>query len=308
MDIIVVLNTMLVLFGILMLGYIVNKLGILDEATNKKISELIVKVTSPALVIASVCGDSVMGSKKDVIFILILGILLYCVLPIFARIVVKCFKVEEENFGIYQMLLIFANTGFIGFPILKSIYGDGAVFYASILNIPFNVLIFSYGVYLLTKGSEEKAKFDIKKLVNPGIVSAVLALIIYLLDIKVPATIADILGTVGDSTIPLSMMVIGSSLALVPLKEVFKISKIYPLALVKLIVMPIIIYVLLSLFLDNQFIIGIISVTVGLPSGSMTVMLSNQYNRNTQSASIGVFITTLFSIVTIPLIINILPI
>jgi malate permease and related proteins len=302
MDIFVIINTMVVLFGILVLGYAINKLGILDEYANRKISELVVKVTAPMLVIKAVCGDSVIVNKKDIIFAFILGIILYCALPIFARIVVKAFRIEKKDWGTYQLLLIFANTGFMGYPILKSLFGDGAIFYSSIVNMPFNILIFSYGIYLITMDSNEKLKFNPKDLLNPGVISCVIALIIYFSDIKVPSTIVNILTPVGDSTIPLSMMVIGSSLAMVPLKDVFRVPKIYPLTLVKLLIMPVITYFILNRLMDNHYVIGMITIIVGLPSGSMTVMLSNQYNGNTKLASIGVFITTLASLITVPLI------
>lgn len=303
MNIIVIINTMAVLFGILILGYIINKIGILDDAANVKISELVVKVTAPMLVVKAVCGESKLVNKNDIIFAFILGIVLYCVLPIFARIIIKAFRLGKEDWGTYQLLLIFANTGFLGIPILISIYGDGAIFYSSIINMPFNLLIFSYGIYLITKDSGKNIKFNWKDLINPGVVSCFIALAIYFLDIKVPSTIVNILSLVGDSTIPLSMIVIGSSLAMVPLKDVFRVPKIYPLAFVKLLLMPTIAYFILNLVLDNQYAIGMITIIVGLPAGSMTVMLSNQYNGNTKIASIGVFITTLASLVTVPLIV-----
>lgn len=303
MDISVIINTMVVLFGILILGYVINKLGILDESANKKISELVVKVTAPMLVIVSVCGNSISINKKDIIFAFVLGIGLYCALPIFARIAVKPFRLEKKDWGTYQLLLIFANTGFIGFPILKAIFGEEAIFYSSIVNMPFNLLIFSYGVYLITSDKEEGVKFDHKSLVNPGVIACIIAIAIYFLDIKVSSTVVNILTLVGDTTVPLSMIIIGSSLALVPLKDVFSVRKIYPLTFIKLIVMPTITYFILNLLLDSQYIIGMLTIIVGLPSGSMTVMLSNQYNGNTKIAAIGVCITTLASIATVPLLV-----
>ncbi|MEQ8155629.1 MAG: AEC family transporter [Clostridiaceae bacterium] len=306
MNIIVIVNTMTVLFGILILGYIINKLGILDEASNKKISELVINVTSPMMIINSVCSDSIGGNKDDLIFIFLLGIALYCVLPIFARIAVKPFRLTNKDSGIYQLLLIFANTGFIGYPILQSVFGDSAIFYSSILNMPFNLLIFTYGVYLITRDRDENISFNPKVLLNSGVVASVIALAIYLTGIKLPSDIVKILGLVGDSTIPLSMMVIGSSLALVPLKDIFMVPKIYPLALIKLIIMPVITYFILHLFIENQFIIGMITINAALPSGSMNVMLSNQYDGNTRVASVGVFITTLASLVTVPLLVYLL--
>lgn len=306
MNIMVIINTMIVLFGILIVGYVINKIGILDEPSNRKLSQLVVMVTSPAMIVASVCGDTGSGDKKSILFVFFLGIGLYILLPFLAKILVIPFRLGKSDSATFQLMLIFANTAFIGYPIAQSIYGDKAIFYMAILNMPFNLLIFSYGVFLIARSSGRVMHFNVRDIANPGIIAAIIALIIYLLDIQVPSTIARILGLVGDVTVPLSMMIIGSSLALIPLKSAFTDIKIYPLALVKLLVMPIIGYFILNLFLDDPFIIGIITITLGLPSGSMTVMLSNQYKGNAKAASICVFLTTLMSVVTIPFIVYIL--
>jgi hypothetical protein len=98
------------------------------------------------------------------------------------------------------------------------------------------------------------------------------------------------------------MLAIGSSLALIPVKDLFREPRIYVLSAIKLLIMPSICYLLLSMVLKDQFLVNMITINVGLPAGTMTVMISNQYNGNTRMASIGVFITTLASVATVPLI------
>lgn len=300
MDLTVMIETLLKLFVIIVLGYFLNKIDILDEHTNKKLSALIVNVTSPLLILASVSGESLSENKKDVLFILLIGVIFYCLIPVLGYVILRIFPFFKKDKSIYQMLLIFSNTGFIGYPIAQTMYGDTAIFYMAILNIPFNVCIFSYGVYLVTKDSKKNEKFQWKKLLNPGIVLSVIALIIYLTDYTMPRPVAAFCSMMGDATIPMSMLVIGSSLALIPIKDVLCDKKLYLFTVVKMICLPIIIYFIAKPFISTPYILGLVTLTAALPSASLTVMLSNQYGGNTQLASKGVFLTTFCCIITIP--------
>ena len=125
-------------------------------------------------------------------------------------------------------------------------------------------------------------------------------MLIFLLDIEIPHIIQNILTMVGDITIPLSMILIGSSLALIPIKYVFSNVKIYIVSFIKLIMMPFIAYFTAKLFTNDSFLIAQLTIATALPAGSMIVMLTTQYKGNVKAASIGVFITTVLSVVTIP--------
>jgi hypothetical protein len=302
MDISIILDTMMVLFGIMALGYGANRAGVLDEVSNGRISRLVISVTTPLMIIKAVFSESLTGDKSDVVIIFLLGLGMYTILPIFARIAVRLLHVKPDDSGTYEMMLIFANTSFIGYPIMKSLFGDWAVFYSSILNMPFNFLVFTYGVYLVSRNSKDSIRFGIREILNPGVVASLVALLLYFTGIRLPSGIISIMGLVGDTTVPLSMLAIGSSLALIPVKDLFREPRIYVLSAIKLLIMPSICYLLLSMVLKDQFLVNMITINVGLPAGTMTVMISNQYNGNTRMASIGVFITTLASVATVPLI------
>lgn len=302
MEINVILDTMLVLFGIMALGYGANRAGILDEVSNGRISRLVLSVTTPLMIIKAVFSESLTGDKSEVVTIFMLGLGMYAILPLFARIAVRLLRVKPDDSGTYEMMLIFANTSFIGYPIMKSLFGDWAVFYSSILNMPFNFLVFTYGVYLVSRSSKDSFRFGIREILNPGVVASIVALLFYFSGLRLPSGMIRIMSLVGDTTVPLSMLTIGSSLALIPVKDLFREPRLYVLSVIKLLIMPAACYLLLSLVLKDQFLINMITINVGLPAGTMTVMISSQYNGNTRMASIGVFITTLASIATVPLI------
>lgn len=295
------IETMLVLFGVILIGYIINKAGILNHTINMGLSELVVKVTCPALVISSVCVDLPTESTNTVWLILFLGVCLYLFYVLIAKVIVIPFRLSKADSAIYQMMLTFSNNVFIGYPLAKVLYGDAAIFYMSLLHMPFNLLIYTYGVYLTNQGSGKQVKLTAKDLISPGLISSVLALVIYLGRIPVPNPLVDILAFVAAPTTMLSMLIIGSSLAMISLEGILREYKLFFLSIIRLILMPLLVYSAAGFIVSDPVILGLLTLSAGLPAASMIVMLASQYDGNTRVSSLGIFITTLFSIVTIPL-------
>lgn len=304
MNIGVIFNQMLVLSIIMVIGYVANKKDILNEMVNKKVSSLLLNITSPALILSSVLNQDEKGDPKVLLLVVSLGIFLYIILPLIGILIGKILKVEKKDKKLYQFMTIFANIGFMGFPVIESIYGSEAVFFAAIINLIFNVLCFSYGVYLIS--DNDRVSFDIKSLLNPGIVVSILSIIIYIIDIELPFVIKETSTIVGEITIPLAMMLIGSSLAQIPIKDVFSEKRLYPYTFIKQIIIPIIIYFILKPFIINQMILGIIVILSAMPVGTIAIMFTNEYGGNVSLASKTIFITTVSSVITIPTLVYIL--
>lgn len=302
MDITVVVNLMIELFLILILGYGIAKLDIIDSNTNRKLSSLVVNVAMPALVFASAAQNVNQGDLKEVMMYLGFGFLFYGIMVVLAWILTRCMGTPESQRGTYQFMLIFSNCSFMGYPVLEAIFGSRAIFLGAIFNLPFNLLAFSYGILLISKDGEEAAAFQPKKLVNPGIIASVLAILIFAVHISLPQIVTQTIATVGNLTTPLSMLVLGASLAEVPIKEIWREIRIYPMTVFRLLLLPFITFILMRLVSDNLTLVGIATMTAAMPVASMSVMLSNQYKGKTKLAAIGVFISTLLSVVTIPIV------
>ncbi|SFJ28508.1 AEC family transporter [Terrisporobacter glycolicus] len=304
MDIGVIVNQMLVLFIVMIIGYITNKKNILDVNVNKKISSLLLNITAPALILSSVVNRDKAGDPKLVLDIAVLAIILYAILPFLGIVLAKILKVPKEDENLYQFMTIFSNVGFVGFPVIESIFGSEAVFFAAIINLVFNVFCYSYGIYLISESN--KLSFDIKTLINPGIIVSIIAIIIYITNIEVPLVIKETTSMIGGITTPLAMMLIGSSLGEIPIKEVFLEKRLYPYTFIKQIIMPIIFFLILKPFVTNELILGIIIIVSAMPVATITIMFCNEYEGNISLASKTIFITTLCSIVTIPALVYIL--
>ncbi len=302
MDIMVVVNTMVELFLLLILGYGLAKKGMIDPKTNGKLSALVVHVSLPALILASVFENMDKGSLSEVFHFFLAGLGFYAVMIGLAWVLTRLSRVPKEQRGTCQFMLIFSNCAFMGYPIMEALYGTKAIFLSAIFNLPFNLLAFSYGIILISGNEERTAGFNPKNLLSPGIMASILALVFFAVRFHVPQVVEQTLDVVGTLTTPLSMLVLGASLAEIPLKEVFREGRIYWMSVLRLIVLPVITYFLIKLVTADPLLIGVATMTAAMPVASLAVMLSNQYKGNTRLTSVGVFISTALSVVTIPVI------
>lgn len=302
MDIVVVFQTMLKLFLLLVLGFVLFKCHIFDEYTNKKISALIVNVASPMLIISSIAG--VEGNDKSIVFLMIgAGILMYIGFIILGKIINRIFPFPKKDWPVYECMVVFANTGFMGYPVLLDVFGQEAVFYASLIHMAFNFFVYTYAIMCLTKGDDSEFKLNFKQLLTPGIVLIFIGILIYLFDIQLPSVLMDTVNSVGSLTAPLSMMMIGSSLAVYPIKDSFTDWRSYVFAFVRLIIVPFVTMIVCRLLHINPYYANITIITNAMPVGSMVLMLATQYNANVKIVTRNIVVSTLLSVITIPIVV-----
>lgn len=302
MDIMVVFQTMLKLFLLLVLGFVLFKCHIFDEYTNKKISALIVNVASPMLIISSIAG--VEGNDKSIVFLMIgAGILMYIGFIILGKIINRIFPFPKKDWPVYECMVVFANTGFMGYPVLLDVFGQEAVFYASLIHMAFNFFVYTYAIMCLTKSDDSEFKLNFKQLLTPGIVLIFIGILIYLFDMQLPSVLMDIINSVGSLTAPLSMMMIGSSLAVYPIKDSFTDWRSYVFAFVRLIIVPFVTMIVCRLLHINPYYANITIITNAMPVGSMVLMLATQYNANVKIVTKNIVVSTLLSVITIPIVV-----
>ena len=302
MDIMVVFQTMLKLFLLLILGFVLFKCHIFDEYTNKKISALIVNVASPMLIISSIAG--VEGSNKSIVFLMIgAGILMYIGFIILGKIINRIFPFPKKDWPVYECMVVFANTGFMGYPVLLDVLGQEAVFYASLIHMAFNFFVYTYAIMCLTKGDDSEFKLNFKQLLTPGIILIFVGIFIYLFDIQLPSVLMDTINSVGSLTAPLSMMMIGSSLAVYPIKDSFTDWRSYVFAFVRLMIVPFVTMIMCRLLHIDAYYANITIITNAMPVGSMVLMLATQYNANVKIVTRNIVVSTLLSVITIPIVV-----
>ena len=303
-DIVVLLGVMAELSALIILGWLLTKLRLLDANGSSVLSTLVVHVFNPALIISSVLNGGLQGESDTVIEAIVCGILLYALLVFIAVLFYARSKALAEEVSICKMIMIFANTAFVGYPILRALYGDFAVFVFSLMHLPFNVLIFTYGRALLEKGN--KKKLSVKDLLSIGTISSIIALILYFGNISLPDPCVDFFSVLGDACVPLSMIVIGVSLSKASWKDIIQCRSINVAVFLRLIVLPVLLALITIPLPISDFNRELLVISGALPAGSMVVVLAKEYKANDRIASAGVFSTTILSVITIPLMLALL--
>ena len=294
------LEVMVVLFIIVILGYVACKLGYMGDKFDKKLSSIVVDITCPLLVLSSVMGDE-LPDRTLILPLLGVGFLTYILLLVFGFWVPRLITKNHDDQGMIGFALMFANVGFIGYPIVSSIFGPHAVFYAALLNMPNTFFIFTAGVMLI-KGEYSLKQFNPKVLVSPAMLGAFLAAIIVALGIHTPDIIARPVTMGGNITVPAALMIIGSSMAKLPIREIIGSPKVYITALLRLTIVPLSIYFLFKACEVSDLVNNINTVVIAMPVASFGTMFCLKYGRNPSLITETTFITTLGSIITIPLI------
>lgn len=304
MDIRVILNQMMQLFGILIIGYVLYKIQIVNQDFNKRLNKIIMSVTLPALILSSVLSQD--ASQSDVVGqLFLIAVIMYLILPVIAYVLVKILRLPKDQQGVYMFMTVYSNIGFMGYPVVNAVYGPLGVFYASVFNIIFNLSAFTMGVFIIRYGQKETAKLDVKRIFTPGLVVCILALILYFLQVKFPAAVMELLGTVGGLTTPLAMILMGATLGAMNIREIFSDWHVYPYAVIKQLVLPLMIWPILSRMIADPFVLGITFLLAAMPVANMAVLFANEYHRDEKLAAKNVFITTVLSIITVPVVVYI---
>ena len=302
----ILLQQMMVLFIIMMIGFLCRRIGLINEQGSRMLSGIVVNVANPALILSSSANKESAIQGKELAVTLGLAVCFYLILLILAEVVPRLLRVNRSDYGVYKAMTVFSNVGFMGFPLLSAMYGSEALLYASLFTIPFNILIYTYGVSSMRKieesKKEEKQSIQWSKIFNIGVIFSIIAVVLYLTRLPVPKVITDAAGTLGNLTAPLSMIVIGDAMSQMKLRELITDKKLMLFTALKLLVIPII-----GLFIVKQLglslmLNGVFLVMLATPVGSMTAMLAQQYDGNYELASRGVALTTLLSVITMPIV------
>lgn len=294
------IEIMVILFTIVVLGYALCKLGYMGDKFDQKLSSIVIDVTCPALILSSVMGAE-LPDRSLILPLLGIGFLTYILLLVFGFWVPRFVAKSRDEQGMIGFALMFANVGFIGYPIVSAIFGPKAVFYAALLNIPNTFFIFTAGV-MLVKGEHNMKSLSAKVLFSPAMIAAFVAALMVAFGVRTPDIIARPVTMVGNITIPAALMVIGSSMARLPLKEIIGSPKVYVASLLRLVVVPLSVYFLFRFCDVSDVINNINTVIIAMPVASYGTMFCLKYGRNPSLMTEMTFVTTLGSILTIPLI------
>ncbi len=302
----ILLQQMLVLFIIMMIGYLCRRIGLFSAEASKLLSGIVVNVANPALILSSTINKESAIEGKELAITIALAVSFYLVLLVLAEVIPRILRMKKTDYGVYRVMTVFSNIGFMGFPLLTAMYGSESLLYASLFLIPYNALIYTYGVGALSKKDEDAQNTEKaipwKKILNVGVIACIITIILYFTKLRVPVVIENVANTLGNLTAPLSMMVIGDAMSQMKIKELITDTKLMLFTAIKLLVIPIVGLLLVKQLGLSPMLTGVCLVMLSTPVGSMTAMLAQQYDGNYELASKGVALTTLLSVITMPIV------
>ncbi|KGM97821.1 transporter [Clostridium novyi A str. 4552] len=294
-------NQVIILTILILVGFYAKRKGYINEQVNKGFSDILINITSPCLILISFSFKFSPQMLMNIWKIVLYSSIIHIILFILGKIMYTKYQ-DEDKKNVLKFLTLFSNCGFIGYPVLQGVYGNMAIFYASVFSIPYNLLLWTYGVGLFCKG---KGSVNlIKQLLSPSLIAIFVGFIMFLFSIKLPYPIYRSVEMLGNMTAPIAMMITGVALANIKVKDIFLGKNAYYPVVSRLVILPLIIYCILNALNVDKFLMEVCVVIEAMPPASLTVVFAEGYKGDVDFAARCTFLSTIVSVVTIPIIIT----
>jgi len=299
-----IVSTILKLVLAVAIGYYLFKKEIFTVEINQKLSHFILNMTMPLLILTSLNGTEI-EDRGQIFFYILVGLGFYAAMPFVGKVMNRIMGITPEQRPIYEAFYIFSNNLFMGYPVCAALFGNGCIFFVSMFNLAYNLIYFTYGTVLFEgkdSNNKKSAAEVAKAVVNPGLVSSVLAVVLFLLNVQLPAGFVEICDFVGSITSPLSMVVIGSVIASYSIVQLFKTDwRIYLITVFRLGIMPVLTYFVMTALGFSGVMLGVAVISMGMPVGTMVSMGCVKAQKNEELGAAGVVVTTVLSLITTPI-------
>ena len=297
------ISSLAILAVCIVIGYISRKVGVFTDTLNVGMSTVLVKVTLPCVIFVSMMRPFSQTLLMESLATLFITAAVYLSGFWIGMGLARLMGAAEDEKRVWQFALVFANVGYMGFPIIQAVYGYEGMIYATMANVSFNILAFSLGVYLFKRDTSGAVKANLKAIIlNPALVATYLGFLFFVTGLRLPAVVQDGISLVGDITVPLSMMLVGSILAKSRLLSLVNDPRVLPVIFMRLLGIPLAAFFILRLFVHNSVMLGVIVMLAATPAAALTVIFAEQYKGNTAAASKIVALSSILCLLSIPLI------
>lgn len=301
------IEVMVTLFAVVVVGYVAGRLGYLGGDFDRQLSRLVINITCPALILSSsMTGE--LPDRRYILPLLAISVLTYVVLTAVAFWLPRFLTRSKADEGPVGFALMFGNVGFMGYPVVASIFGHEAVFYAAVLNVVNTFAVFTVGTILISGGQEVgKSRFQKKVLYSTPMIAAYLTMLIVALEVDgIPGYVSQPLTMIGNITVPAALLIIGSSMSQLSLRTMLGNATVYATTVLRLAVIPLAVYFLGRLFQFSPLVVDINTVVIAMPVATYGTILCLKYEKDVTMMTEVTFITTLLSMISIPLLVMLL--
>ena len=295
---------MITLFVVVVVGYVAGRLGYLGGDFDRQLSRLIINITCPALILSSsMTGE--LPDRRFILPLLFISVITYVVLTAVAFLLPRYLTRRHDDEGPIGFALMFGNVGFMGYPVVASIFGHEAIFYAAVLNVVNTFAVFTVGTVLITgRGDVGGERFQKKVLYSTPMLAAYMTMLIVAFEIKgIPAFVSQPLTMIGNITVSAALLIVGSSMSQLPLRALLGNLTVYLTTALRLVLLPLGVYYMTKNLGFSELVVNINTVVIAMPVATYGTILCLKYEKDTTFITEVTFITTLCSMITIPLLV-----
>ena len=296
------LSSMAMLLTMVLPGIIFKKKGLITESQTKCISNIIINLIVPAIIINAFQIEYTEGIVGDVFKIIGLFGVMIVISVVVLLVVSKTARFNDFQKGIFAAVLMIPNTGFIGIPLMNAFFGAEGLFYVSIMEIAGDFFVFTVVYTIFSRLAGRNEKMDIREFFSPPIIAVIIGFTLFMFKIKLPPFLGGAAKSISDASGALAMFVLGSQLADIKVKEFFGDAKVYIQVGARLILMPIAAFVIMRLILkDTSLLSTVFVLSWGLPAGVFCVVLAEKFNTDPAFATKCVMLSNILCLITIPI-------
>ena len=299
MEILPIIGKMAVLVLLMLTGYGCARIGLTGPEFNRRVTPVVLNV----LLVATILNSAISAETVVSGIVLLEYFAAFAAMFAISLLVAWCFarlmRRGRDDEGVLRLTMMFPNNAFVGFPVVAAVFGEQAVFYAAISNIPFNVLLYTIGTAQLRRSG--KGGVEWKKILTPPLIATLVAAVLYLTRIPVPNVIGETVSMFAGATIPMSMLLVGTSLGGIPARRAFGSPRVYAAVAVRLLVLPVVVWAALRLLITDPVMLGIPVIIAACPTAMIITALCIVYHKDETLASEIIFTSTVLCAVTMPL-------
>ncbi len=299
----VIVTQLIMMSTIALIGYIGVKTKYVSADLRYTVSKLILRLTMPLLNLTVISSRQMNPElMKNAAIVIICAICLIVLMVALGFFIAKLFKMPPAISSIHTCMSAFGNVGFMGYPLLLALYGDEGFFYAVMYGLVHDLLFWSLGLLVIAKSGGGSPKGAVKKLLNPVTLSYPAALLMLAFGLRFPDVLQSTLSTIGNMTTPLAMLFVGMSLATINPRGILKQKSIYTIVILKMLLLPTAFAFLLKWIGISGAVLGVIILQTAIPAqSSLGVVAEEHAAKAAEYATQGIFITTILSLVTLPI-------
>ncbi len=297
----IILNQTLIMLILIIVGIICKKTKIITDDGNKELSKLVLTVVNPIVILMAYQTDYKPQLVKNLLIAFGLSILSYIILIVAAYLLIP--QKDGRETQIERFSAIYSNCGFMGIPLVNALFGSEGIFYLTAFLTVFNLVVWTHGIILIS--GERNIKNIVKVFYSPVIISIVLGIIMFFAQIRLSDIITDSLNFISNLNTPLAMIVSGVTIADTKIIKLLKKPGIYYVSFLKLILLPLILIAVFSLFNVNEQVRITVLVAASAPAAAMCTLQCIRYEKNSLYASEIFAASTILSVVTLPIIVHI---